>query len=221
MASSDFWTSDRVEQLKALHAKELAYSDMADALGISRSMVSGKLQRLGLQRPDYVPIVRYWTEQRVAELKELFDEGLTDRQIAERMGCTSNAIEKKRPDLGLKRKPQRARYKVVNAEKPRAITPTFKIVAANGHTSQKRVIESVVADMRPIRCVEVVPLNIPLLDLEPHHCRYPVTEEGPHLFCGRDKFSGAYCTDHYFLTIGPGTTSERNALNLSRKQVSA
>lgn len=199
MASGGLWTDERIERLKTLHAQGLPYSDIAAKMGISRSMVSGKLARLGLKRPDYVPEPAFWTDQRCTEMKELFAAGLTDRDIAERLGCSAVAIEKKRSDLGLKRKPKRAEVRN---------KPVLKIVAANGHTSQKVIIETVVADMRPLRCVEVEPLNIALLDLEPHHCRYPTMAGGVTTYCGHQILDRSYCHDHFWLCYPPRHAKE-------------
>jgi GcrA cell cycle regulator len=59
--------------------------------------------------------------------------------------------------------------------------------------------------------VEIVPLNLSLLDLEPGNCRWPFGN-GPFLFCGHPSMEGSkYCTPHFYLSIGPGTTSERIA----------
>lgn len=45
---NDFWTSDRVEQLTALHSEGHAYSYIGQIMGISREAVSGKVFRLEL-----------------------------------------------------------------------------------------------------------------------------------------------------------------------------
>lgn len=34
-------------------------------------------------------------------------------------------------------------------------------------------------------------------DLEPHHCRYAVTERLPHKFCGKPRLENtSYCQEH-------------------------
>jgi GcrA cell cycle regulator len=68
---------------------------------------------------------------------------------------------------------------------------------------------------RKLRCVEIVPRHVSLLDLEPGDCRYPYggDEEGEAMtFCGHRRRPGSsYCTRHFHLTRGPGTASERAA----------
>jgi hypothetical protein len=46
---------------------------------------------------------------------------------------------------------------------------------------------------------DIIPLNIPLLALEHHHCRWPYGEKD-FVFCGHDKMFGeSYCEGHCHL----------------------
>ena len=66
-----------------------------------------------------------------------------------------------------------------------------------------------------LRCVEIDPLHLALIELEPGNCRYPYggDEEGEAItFCGHPRRPGSsYCTPHFHLSRGPGTSSERAA----------
>ncbi len=68
-------------------------------------------------------------------------------------------------------------------------------------------------DTAPLRCVEIVPRHLGLVDLERGDCRYPYggDEEGEAItFCGHPRREGSsYCAPHFHLTRGPGTPSER------------
>ncbi len=70
-------------------------------------------------------------------------------------------------------------------------------------------------DTAPLRCVEIVPRHLDLVDLEPGDCRYPYggDEEGEAItFCGHPRREGSsYCAPHFHLTRGPGTPAERAA----------
>jgi GcrA cell cycle regulator len=70
-------------------------------------------------------------------------------------------------------------------------------------------------ELARIRCVEIVPRHLTLLDLEPDDCRYPYggDKEGEAItFCAHPKMPGSpYCVPHFHLTRGPGTISERAA----------
>jgi GcrA cell cycle regulator len=53
-----------------------------------------------------------------------------------------------------------------------------------------------------LRCAEVVPRNVGLLDLAPADCRYPYGE-GPYVFCGLPLTEGSsYCSAHNDLCRG-------------------
>lgn len=66
-----------------------------------------------------------------------------------------------------------------------------------------------------LRCVEIVPRHLSLMDLEPGDCRYPYggDADGEAItFCGHPRRTGSsYCAPHFHLTRGPGTASERAA----------
>ena len=66
-----------------------------------------------------------------------------------------------------------------------------------------------------LRCVEIVPRHLALIELERGDCRYPYggDADGEAItFCGHPRGTGSsYCTPHFHLTRGPGTASERAA----------
>jgi GcrA cell cycle regulator len=59
-----------------------------------------------------------------------------------------------------------------------------------------------------LRCADVDPRHLSLLDLEVSDCRYPYggDEDGEAItFCGHPRRQGSsYCTAHFHLTRGPG-----------------
>jgi GcrA cell cycle regulator len=61
--------------------------------------------------------------------------------------------------------------------------------------------------MPKLRCVEVNPRHLSLVDLEPGDCRYPYggEEDGDVItFCGHPQREGSsYCVPHFHLTRGP------------------
>jgi GcrA cell cycle regulator len=76
-----------------------------------------------------------------------------------------------------------------------------------------------------LRCVEIDPRHLSLMELERGDCRYPYggDEEGEAItFCGHPRRRGSsYCTPHFHLTRGPGTASERAAGTVSLRLVEA
>jgi len=62
-----------------------------------------------------------------------------------------------------------------------------------------------------LRVADVVPRNISLLDLEPGECRWPYGDSN-FTFCGNPTLDGcSYCHQHFALSVGGGTESERRA----------
>lgn len=65
---------------------------------------------------------------------------------------------------------------------------------------------------------ERLPMAKELLDLEPCHCRWPLTDIGPHLFCCAEVVTGSpYCAHHRKRSKGRGTESERKALDVLKR----
>jgi GcrA cell cycle regulator len=82
-----------------------------------------------------------------------------------------------------------------------------------------------VTEADKLRCVEINPRHLSLLDLERGDCRYPYggEEDGEAItFCGHPRRLGSsYCTPHFHLTRGPGTASERAASTVLLRLVEA
>lgn len=70
-------------------------------------------------------------------------------------------------------------------------------------------------DRAPLRCVEIAPRHLTLVELERGDCRYPYggDEEGEAItFCGHPRRKGAsYCTPHFHLSRNPDVPAERSA----------
>jgi GcrA cell cycle regulator len=66
-----------------------------------------------------------------------------------------------------------------------------------------------------LRCADVVPRHLSLIDLERCDCRYPYGGDADSetiTFCGHPRRRGSsYCAAHFKLSIGPGTAAERDA----------
>lgn len=76
-----------------------------------------------------------------------------------------------------------------------------------------------------LRCADVVPRHLTLMDLAPGDCRYPYggdTEGEAITFCGHPKRLGSsYCAAHFDLAAGPGTAAERAAVPVHLRLVEA
>jgi GcrA cell cycle regulator len=76
-----------------------------------------------------------------------------------------------------------------------------------------------------LRCVDVEPRHLSLLELEACDCRYPYggDEEGEAItFCGHPRREdSSYCAAHFHLTRGPGAAPERAVSTASLRIVEA
>ena len=79
--------------------------------------------------------------------------------------------------------------------------------------------------MPRLRCVEIEPRHLSLMELERGDCRYPYggDAEGEAItFCGHpQRAASSYCTAHFHLTRGPGTAAERAAVTVALRLVQA
>jgi GcrA cell cycle regulator len=76
-----------------------------------------------------------------------------------------------------------------------------------------------------LRCVEIDPRHLSLVDIEPGDCRYLYggDEEGEAItFCGHPRRQGtSYCAAHFYLTRGSDAAPERTAGIVSPRLVEA
>lgn len=57
-------------------------------------------------------------------------------------------------------------------------------------------------DLAAMRCVEVEPLNLSLIELTDETCKWPYGDRAPFVFCGNPSAFGSYCGAHYALSVG-------------------
>jgi GcrA cell cycle regulator len=151
-----------------------------------------------------------WHDDHCAELTRLLATGMVYRLIAETLNekfgtsHTKNAIVGKVQRLNLmppqkeKRPPYVRRPKTKSSQRPRIFREVMRIVPAN-ISGGMRIVRAVETDQPALRCVEVEPRHLSLIDLEPGDCRYPYGD-GPMTFCGHPKQDGSsYCFHHFHL----------------------
>ncbi|RMD87549.1 MAG: global cell cycle regulator GcrA-like protein [Alphaproteobacteria bacterium] len=113
-----------------------------------------------------------WTDEKIAELKKLWDRGLSASQIASELGdgITRNAVIGKAHRLGLKSRPSPVKSEPARAKPARS-------------RKKKDALRN----------------RVGLLDLTERMCKWPIGHPGePDFhFCGRDSVPGMpYCADH-------------------------
>jgi GcrA cell cycle regulator len=147
--------------------------------------------------------IRAWSEESSEALKEYVLSGeLSYSQIAalinERFGTSHsrNATIGRAGRMGLTNP---FKVKVSSEPKKRKSRAVFKIVAANGNSSALRIYQSVKTDQPDLRCIEVGPRHLTLLELEPDDCRFAYGESN-FTFCGlRTRAGSSYCPSHHTL----------------------
>lgn len=152
-------------------------------------------------------------------------EGLSMGQIASHFGMTRQTVAgiiHRNRDLFESRRD-------ANGKKPRN-----PIVTASQKANERRKAFHAVkvaeeAAAAPVEIVEPeingkeydaarLPMAKDLIDLEPCHCRWPLTDIGPHLFCCAEVVTGSpYRAHHRARSKGKGTESERKATDALKR----
>jgi GcrA cell cycle regulator len=160
-----------------------------------------------------------WAPEHSDALRECLVKGMSYSEIADAInakfgtGYSRNAAIGRAKRMGLAG-PDRPKEWPKLA--PKAQQPSLRKLRERLDAEfRRRVPIFEAAEPVKLRCVDVDPRHVPLLELASGDCRYPYggDEEGEAItFCGHPQREGSsYCTAHFFLTRGVGTVSERAA----------
>jgi GcrA cell cycle regulator len=163
-----------------------------------------------------------WTDERVAQFRDLYAQGLSHGQIGAFFGITRNACIGKAHRLGLaQRAPARqpkpwidagvsestwhrrlakASHRASQGQDGASGEPRYRRDTSSiGHSFQVATIGTYATDLTP----EIIAHPVTLMELEPHHCRWPHDRDGePMMYCGANRFIDidgrrhAYCAGH-------------------------
>lgn len=209
------WSEERLEALKRLAGEGWSASQIAGEIGLSRNAVIGKAHRMGIVVNSQATFRRQreneWREAERALLLACLDEGLSagtasDRLMAagfrrSRLACVNRAQLEGRP----------FRARPLALDRPAlAFRPVPLRRAAQDETPAPRpprAICTATNDPPPEG-------GVSLLDLEFHHCRWPMGD--PHAesfrFCGGHALEGkSYCAAHARLAYVPVQARVREA----------
>jgi GcrA cell cycle regulator len=157
-----------------------------------------------------------WPREHSDALREYLGHGMSFAEIAQAINVKFNTAYSRSAVLGRARRIGVERPGDGPTPQPKAWQPGVHIPCERQATVfvwPTPVFEPV--QPLKLRCAEVVPRHVSLLDLEPGDCRYPFggDEEGEAItFCAQPCHPGSsYCGPHFELTRGPGTASERAA----------
>lgn len=159
---------------------------------------------------------RFWTEERVEQLKKLVLDEIPYRKIAKQMGCKNGAISGKVDRLARKgeiqapgRDASRARASKPKIVPPKRLPTTKSSTATSGAKinrlpQQQNASAEIMAESRS----RVIALDAArdrstltsFVELEDIHCRYPYGEPSVVGYCGHDKVPGkSWCPEHLAL----------------------
>lgn len=159
-----------------------------------------------------------WTDDRVEQLKKLWEGGLSASQIAAELGnVTRNAVIGKVHRLGLS---GRAKSPSSAAPRPRKPRPAQQMVrmprpVARGNTALAHDYQ-VEMEPDPISVDNVIPISqrLQLVELNDATCHWPVGDpaSADFYFCGGKAVAGApYCAHHSRIAYQPASDRRRAA----------
>ncbi len=161
-----------------------------------------------------------WAPEHSAALREHLGRGLTFSEVVEAINATFKTAYSRNAAIGRARRMGLAgpdRPKVSLPAQPPRLDGVFEVRSAKSVLSElhwpRPVFEQ--AERPKLRCVEIEPRHLSLIELERGDCRYPYggDEEGEAItFCGHPKRPGSsYCTPHFHLSRNPEMPPERTA----------
>jgi GcrA cell cycle regulator len=160
-----------------------------------------------------------WSDDRVEQLKKLWESGLSASQIAAELGnVTRNAVIGKVHRLGLSgraKSPATAAPRQRKTARPAQHMMRVARPVSRGNTALAHVFE-VEAEADPVTFDNVVPMSQrrSLLELNEATCHWPVGDPSTadFFFCGGKALSGLpYCAQHSRLAYQPANDRRRQA----------
>jgi GcrA cell cycle regulator len=168
-----------------------------------------------------------WTPEQSQALREHLASGMSYSEIAAAINAKFKTAYSRNATIGRAMRiglGGLARPADLPKPPPRDQTPSLKRIRKRyvAEFAQPPVFE--VVPMK-LRCVEVDPRHLSLMELRAGDCRYPYggeVEGEAVTFCGHPQREGAsYCAPHFDLTRGPGSLAERNACTVLLRIVEA
>lgn len=149
------------------------------------------------------PALAFWTEERIAKLKQLWMAGYSGGQIAVEIGATRNMVIGKVHRLKMEPRSQSAQNQAAamaramkrgSKDRPKDVLFRRRVKPRNPNVFTDGTERT---ELKP----DPVPGRFHLLELEEHQCRWPSghADNGTHLFCGETRFPGSsYCECHAY-----------------------
>jgi hypothetical protein len=129
-----------------------------------------------------------WTSDQDARLATWCSQSLTSRQISAKLAEEFGVSFSRNAVIS------HARRLKLPLDRPKSLMTKVGRAANNRGRARPPTLAP---DAEPFRCAEVVPLNLPLIELEVGMCRYPFGDTD-FTFCGLPAV-GSYCSGHQAL----------------------
>jgi len=183
-----FWTDEITAEATELWREGVSAACIAERMGVSRSAVAGKMNRMGVASPNGKRRRRTrWTDEMTVTLKRMWSEDISVAAIAKALDCSETAVYTKQRALGLSSRGlqgRNRRNRKTSGSSPSR--PDGKFPEPQ-HTPAPDVGD------------EPESLDLELVDLTTTTCRWPhgeVSRQG-FGFCGHTVRAGTpYCDYH-------------------------
>ena len=130
-----------------------------------------------------------WTNEEIATLRRLWEAGWSGGRIAHEIGRSRAACMGKLWRLGVFEKTRRKASSRKTKERVTPAKPVWRRIVPEANDNQPPV--------KPPPKPKLPGTLVLLVDLEPHHCRWPVGDPKEMLFCGDAREEARpYCPHH-------------------------
>jgi|GEM_PF-2226299 len=182
------WPPKSAEDMSALQEQYGSDVNIAEAVNLTPSAITIARQKLGV--PVYSRHT-FWTERRIAQLTELWAEGVTANAIAEQMGCTRNAVIGKSHRLELPARPSPIR--------PKDGPLSERTAARRRQVARDTALQTSESKQTHAEMVEHTSRQRPMQTFGPvTSCQWIEGEARARDFCGDRTLPGkSYCQPHY------------------------
>jgi GcrA cell cycle regulator len=174
-----------------------------------------------------------WTPEHSEALRQYLARGMSYSEISAAINSKFNTSYSRNAAIGRAKRMGLSSSDDRRKDAPLDWPPRTPAKASGLHTSRERHVPDFIrpvpvlerANAPKLRCIEIVPRHLSLVDLETGDCRYPYGGEAdgePITFCAHPRREGSsYCTPHFHLTLGPGAKLERLSPPVSLRVVEA
>ena len=186
------WSEEQIAEIRIMQLAEVPYSVIAARYNTSRGAISGLMNRNGFSTASGQPAVpRYWSADKLIQLKELLDSGMTQKAAGAEMGVSGRAVASQ---------VQLNKWKIAAIVNGSRFTNRGRPPSGSVIPFQRRGKTYAPTKLREVIAPEEMLANaVSFHDLRPCHCRWPIQDK-PLLFCGgqHDEVS-SYCAYHHFV----------------------